>query len=392
MQLYVRTRLPASASFFVYRTVLDDAPDPTQSRACYRYCVILGIAPVVEVAATGCYCAGVNDFQAPAMMSADNLMPKTRGFFSRAGFTLALCLAPAAVGHASSLSAQLAELGHVNTRMCVIPNSQKGLGKLLVLQFEKKATREADKNESLAILKLIVDALENANQWYFGFSPVKRWDTCREREPDYVYWRDYDADWRFMSSDPLKYFAKLAEDLDPALRETPAHAYVLFSLGLVEQRLGRSSVSVNHFETSYHILDKTEDPHGIMPFVLLPLIHHHFGKEGNEELGQIYLNTFAHVVDVVPDEPVEYLPLFKVAPTYPAGALRRGVEGYVVLEFTVDKDGKVKQPVVIEESPAGIFGDAAIEAAESFRYIPTVVNGQRIATEGVRNRITFSIQ
>lgn len=326
-------------------------------------------------------------------MSPANILDlKWRELFSRFCVALVFCLIPPANGNAASLSDQLAELGHKNTKMCSIPNSKKGLGKLMVLQFKKKATRQDDQQESLAILKIIVEALEGANQRYFGFAAVKRWDTCRDREPELIYWRDYDANWRYLTSDPLKYFTKLKENLEPTLRDAPAEAYVLFSLGLVEQRFSRTNESVKHFEKSLGILNRTEDPDGIKPFVLLPLIHHHFGEDGNEEQGQAYLNTFAQVVDVASDERLNYLPLLKVAPTYPRGAFRRGIEGYVVLEFTVNIDGKVRNPVVIEESPTGIFGDAALKAAESFRYIPTVVEGQRVPTTGVRNKITFSIQ
>lgn len=81
-----------------------------------------------------------------------------------------------------------------------------------------------------------------------------------------------------------------------------------------------------------------------------------------------------------------YVPLIKIAPVYPKAALRRRREGWVVLEFTVDVDGRVKDAVVVSESPKRIFGAAAIEAAKSFRYIPAVVDGVRIPTLGFKIR------
>src|SRR5690606_20820240 len=42
----------------------------------------------------------------------------------------------------------------------------------------------------------------------------------------------------------------------------------------------------------------------------------------------------------------EYLPIVKVAPIYPARALTRGLEGYVIVEFTVTRAGTVKDVVV----------------------------------------------
>ena len=87
----------------------------------------------------------------------------------------------------------------------------------------------------------------------------------------------------------------------------------------------------------------------------------------------------------------EYLPIVKVAPVYPRRALTRGIEGYVLLEFTVNKTGAVVDPVVIEADPPGMFDRAAIQAALKFKYKPKVVNGEPIDVAGVRNRITFEL-
>lgn len=87
----------------------------------------------------------------------------------------------------------------------------------------------------------------------------------------------------------------------------------------------------------------------------------------------------------------EYLPIVKVAPVYPRRALTRGIEGYVLLEFTVSKTGAVTDPHVIESDPPGIFDRAAIQAALKFKYKPKVVNGEAIDVAGVRNKITFEL-
>jgi protein TonB len=87
----------------------------------------------------------------------------------------------------------------------------------------------------------------------------------------------------------------------------------------------------------------------------------------------------------------EYLPIVKVAPVYPRRALTRGLEGYVLLEFTVTKLGTVENPVVVEADPPGIFDTAAINAALKFKYKPKVVNGEPIDVGGVRNLITFEL-
>lgn len=87
----------------------------------------------------------------------------------------------------------------------------------------------------------------------------------------------------------------------------------------------------------------------------------------------------------------EYLPIVKVQPSYPRRALSRGIEGYVIVEFTVTKTGAVRDPVVIEAEPKNIFNKAAMKAVLKFKYKPRVVDGEPIESPGVRNKISFAI-
>jgi periplasmic protein TonB len=87
----------------------------------------------------------------------------------------------------------------------------------------------------------------------------------------------------------------------------------------------------------------------------------------------------------------EYLPIVRVAPDYPRRALERGIEGFVLLEFTVTETGSVEDPVVIEAEPPGIFDRAAISAALRFKYRPRVIDGEPVRVHGVQNRIIFEM-
>ncbi|HEY9033654.1 MAG TPA: energy transducer TonB [Pseudomonadales bacterium] len=87
----------------------------------------------------------------------------------------------------------------------------------------------------------------------------------------------------------------------------------------------------------------------------------------------------------------DYLPIVKVAPQYPRHAAQRGIEGYVVLEFTVNEIGQVVEPKVIEADPPNVFNQAAINAALKFKYKPKIVNGKPEAVSGVRNIIRFEL-
>lgn len=87
----------------------------------------------------------------------------------------------------------------------------------------------------------------------------------------------------------------------------------------------------------------------------------------------------------------EYVPIVKVAPVYPEIAVSRGIEGYVVVEFTVTPTGSVRDVIVVESS-SELFNEAAIEATSQFKYKPRIVSGRPVEVSGVRNRITFVLE
>lgn len=72
-------------------------------------------------------------------------------------------------------------------------------------------------------------------------------------------------------------------------------------------------------------------------------------------------------------------------PIYPADARRLGMEGKVVLEAVVGRDGVV-QNVRVLEGPV-LFQQSAIEAVRTWRYRPYLVDGQPVEVE---TRITVS--
>ena len=87
----------------------------------------------------------------------------------------------------------------------------------------------------------------------------------------------------------------------------------------------------------------------------------------------------------------EYLPIVKVAPQYPRRALSKGIEGFAVIEYTVTRQGTVRDPVVAESKPEGVFDKAAIKSASRYKYKPRVVDGQPVEVPGVRTKITFKL-
>ena len=86
----------------------------------------------------------------------------------------------------------------------------------------------------------------------------------------------------------------------------------------------------------------------------------------------------------------EYLPIVRVPPQYPARASENGVEGYVIVVFTVTAEGTTKD-VLATESSHKMFERAAVKAAEKYKYKPRVIDGEPIESPGVRVRIEFQL-
>jgi TonB family protein len=68
--------------------------------------------------------------------------------------------------------------------------------------------------------------------------------------------------------------------------------------------------------------------------------------------------------------------LVKVQPVYPPAAKAQGIEGMVVLQAIVGKDGKVENLVVLSGDPA--LAAAALEAVRQWQYQTTLLNGDPV--------------
>lgn len=98
-------------------------------------------------------------------------------------------------------------------------------------------------------------------------------------------------------------------------------------------------------------------------------------------------------IDLGPSQDGDYLPLVRVQPQYPRRAQERGIEGYVIVELTVNEDGTVppESVIIIEAEPKGYFERAATKAATKFKYKPKVVNGKPQKVTGVKYRFSFDL-
>ena len=87
-----------------------------------------------------------------------------------------------------------------------------------------------------------------------------------------------------------------------------------------------------------------------------------------------------------------YVPIFQVPPVYPRRALERGIEGCVMLKFTVTKVGSTREPMVEWAVPPGIFDRAAMRSALKYKYKPQIRDGEAIEVPNVRTVVIFKIE
>ena len=80
-----------------------------------------------------------------------------------------------------------------------------------------------------------------------------------------------------------------------------------------------------------------------------------------------------------------------VAPDFPLEARKRGIEGWVDLQFLVNPDGSVGDVTVVGAQPVGVFEQSAIDAVRRWRFQP-VMRAGKAASQRARVRLRYAMQ
>lgn len=102
----------------------------------------------------------------------------------------------------------------------------------------------------------------------------------------------------------------------------------------------------------------------------------------------IYTGNSSADTGYVGNEEVEITRVAQGRFVYPRAALRREIEGNVLLELTVGVTGEVIDAFVVEATPPNRFEKNALKFARSFKYEPYSSNG--VPTEVARIRVPVS--
>ena len=94
----------------------------------------------------------------------------------------------------------------------------------------------------------------------------------------------------------------------------------------------------------------------------------------------------------VGDEQVEITRVSNGRFVYPRAALRREIEGSVILELTVGVTGDVVDAFVVEATPPNRFEKNALKFVRSFKYEPYSANGVPTQVERIRVNVPYKIR
>lgn len=78
----------------------------------------------------------------------------------------------------------------------------------------------------------------------------------------------------------------------------------------------------------------------------------------------------------------------EVKPVYPPIARQARIQGMVVLEAQISKDGKIESLQLVSGHP--ILAAAAIDAVRQWRYSPYLLNGEPVAVD-TQIRLNFTL-
>lgn len=90
-------------------------------------------------------------------------------------------------------------------------------------------------------------------------------------------------------------------------------------------------------------------------------------------------------------EDTEPVPISRPGPQYPVSASLRGIEGRVVVQFTVTSSGSTADLKIAESSMSELLDNAAIAAVSQWKYRPATANGKPVPRTGMRVALRFEI-
>lgn len=84
-------------------------------------------------------------------------------------------------------------------------------------------------------------------------------------------------------------------------------------------------------------------------------------------------------------------PIVRISPKYPLNAIRNGIEGWVMLAFTINSIGEVENVSVVNSQPKRVFDKAARQALKKWKYRAKKVNGKAVEQRNLTVQLDFKM-
>ncbi|GGF61277.1 hypothetical protein GCM10011338_11930 [Alteromonas lipolytica] len=83
--------------------------------------------------------------------------------------------------------------------------------------------------------------------------------------------------------------------------------------------------------------------------------------------------------------------IVRIDPKYPPQAARDGLNGWVMLSYTITENGSVSDISVLDSSPERVFDREARRALSKWKYKPVIKQGKPQAVPGVMVLLEFAL-
>ena len=107
--------------------------------------------------------------------------------------------------------------------------------------------------------------------------------------------------------------------------------------------------------------------------------------EGHQDYGRVRGSSAGD-----PAAEGDVIPIVRIDPQWPREALIEGIEGWVLVEFTITADGSVKDVKVLESEPRRVFNRNAIRAILKWKFKPRIIGGTAVERQATQ-RIDFKL-
>ncbi len=178
------------------------------------------------------------------------------------------------------------------------------------------------------------------------------------------------------------YSAELGEDSQKA-------GLAAFYLGKTEMAARNFKTATSHFLTALQGFDSGDADDKKYELTARAFLVKAYEQRGMSDEATEHCVAIGADSMMSPDQ--DYQPLFRMVPVYPRDMRSSRTEGFVDIRFTVDENGFVKNPVVVQSTNES-FEQAALDAIQRFRYAPRFEDGKAVAVDGVKTRAGFRIR